>query len=62
MVGKQQKTPSRRTQQPRIVEIPAQKMAVVTTTGDPNVVAEQAFPALFGAFFVPPQFDMGNLG
>ncbi|MEW6034096.1 MAG: GyrI-like domain-containing protein [Chloroflexota bacterium] len=37
--------------EPEIVEMPSQKMAVVKTVGDPNVVAEQAFPALFGSVY-----------
>jgi hypothetical protein len=36
---------------PKIIEMPAQKMAVVTTVGDPNVVAQQAIPALYGAAY-----------
>ena len=38
-------------QTPRIVEMPSQTMAVVTSKGDPNVVGEQVFPALYGAVF-----------
>ena len=36
---------------PVIWEMPTQVMAVVVTHGDPNIVAEQALPALFGAVF-----------
>lgn len=36
---------------PVIVEKPAQTMAVVTSKGDPNVVGEQVFPALYGAVY-----------
>ena len=36
---------------PQIVEMPSQKMAVVYTKGDPNVVAQQAIPALYGSVF-----------
>ena len=36
---------------PQIVEMPAQKMAVVTTKGDPNVVGQQAISALYGAAY-----------
>jgi hypothetical protein len=36
---------------PEIVEMPSQKMAVVYTRGDPNVVGQQAFPALYGAVY-----------
>lgn len=38
-------------QKPALVEMPAQKMAVVRSLGDPSVVAEQVFPALYGAVF-----------
>lgn len=37
--------------EPRISEKPAQTMAVVVSKGDPNVVGEQVFPALYGAVF-----------
>jgi hypothetical protein len=36
---------------PVIVEKPAQTMAVVVSKGDPNVVGEQVFPALYGAVY-----------
>ena len=36
---------------PRIIEMPPRKMAVVTTRGDPNVVGQTVFPALFGAVY-----------
>ena len=38
-------------QKPSLVEMPAQKMAVVRSVGDPNEVGAQVFPALFGAVF-----------
>ncbi|HEY3318084.1 MAG TPA: helix-turn-helix transcriptional regulator [Coriobacteriia bacterium] len=36
---------------PQIVELPARTMAVVKTTGDPNEVGRQVFPALYGAVY-----------
>ncbi len=36
---------------PQIIEMPSRKMAVVYTTGDPNVTAQQAMPALYGSVF-----------
>jgi hypothetical protein len=38
-------------QKPSLVEMPAERMAVVRSVGDPNVVGAQVFPALFGAVF-----------
>jgi hypothetical protein len=38
-------------QKPALVEMPAQRMAVVRSLGDPNEVGAQVFPALFGAVF-----------
>jgi hypothetical protein len=38
-------------QKPSLVEMPAEKMAVVRSVGDPNEVGAQVFPALFGAVF-----------
>lgn len=38
-------------QSPRIYEKPAKRMAVVTSKGDPNVVGETIFPALYGSVF-----------
>lgn len=32
-----------------IVEMPSQKMAVVTTIGEPSVEGEKVMPALYGA-------------
>jgi hypothetical protein len=36
---------------PQIIEMPARKMAVVRTKGDPNVVGEQALSALYGSVY-----------
>src|SRR5919199_1669464 len=38
-------------QEPRIVEMPRQKMAVVYTQGDPNVVGPTVLPALYRAVY-----------
>ncbi len=38
-------------QKPAIVEMPAQKTAVVRSLGDPNEVGPDVFPALFGALY-----------
>jgi hypothetical protein len=38
-------------QKPALVDMPAQRMAVVRSVGDPNDVGAQVFPALFGAVF-----------
>lgn len=43
--------------EPRIVDMPDQRMAVVRTTGDPNTVASQAVGALFGAVYTL-KFDL----
>jgi len=43
--------PTRKATDPVILEMPAQQMAVVTSTGDPNVVAAEAMPALYGAVY-----------
>jgi hypothetical protein len=37
--------------QPEIITLPAQRMAVVRTLGDPNVVGKEALPALYGAVY-----------
>lgn len=37
--------------EPQILEMPAQKMAVVQTKGDPNQVGASVFPALYGAVY-----------
>jgi hypothetical protein len=36
---------------PKIVKLPKQKMAVVVSHGDPNVVGAKVFPALYGAVY-----------
>lgn len=36
---------------PQIIELPSQKVAVVCTLGDPNVVFSQYMPALYGSVF-----------
>jgi hypothetical protein len=38
-------------QKPSLVEMPPQKVAVVRSVGDPNVVGAQVFPALFGSVY-----------
>lgn len=37
--------------EPELTELPDRKVAVVTSVGDPNVVGEQVFPALYGAVY-----------
>lgn len=37
--------------EPEIVELPDRKVAVVTSIGSPDVVADQVFPALYGAVY-----------
>ncbi len=53
---------------PRITNMPSQKMLVAESKGDPNVVAQAAFSKLFGAFFrlpgarmAPPRARWPNL-
>ncbi|MBI4202631.1 MAG: GyrI-like domain-containing protein [Chloroflexi bacterium] len=48
IAGPRKKT--RRTE-PQFQEMPPQKMAVVCTKGDPNLVAAGVFPALYGAVY-----------
>lgn len=48
-------------EEPRIVEMPSQKMAVVYTEGDPNEVAAQAMPALYGSVY-KLKFDLKKKG
>jgi hypothetical protein len=36
---------------PQIIKMPSQKMAVVRTGGDPNVVASKVLPALYGSVY-----------
>jgi hypothetical protein len=38
-------------QQPRLIKMPSQTVAVVVSKGDPNMVGEQVFPALYGSVF-----------
>jgi hypothetical protein len=40
-----------KSQKPRIVDKPSQTVAVVTSKGDPNVVGERVFKALFGSVY-----------
>lgn len=40
-----------KTLEPKIIEMPAQSMAVVMSKGDPNIVGEQVFPALYGSVY-----------
>ncbi len=40
-----------RPQQPQLLEMPSQKMAVVYSKGDPNLVGTGIFPALYGAVY-----------
>ncbi len=44
--------------EPRIAQIPAQKMLVVESKGDPNTSAQQAFGLLFKVFFSIPGVRM----
>lgn len=37
--------------EPRLSEMPSQRMAVVTTMGDPNEVGQEALQALFGSVY-----------
>jgi len=46
---------------PELIEMPSQKMAVVTSKGDPNVVGEQVFPALYGSVYTL-KFDLKKRG
>ncbi len=46
---------------PDIVEMPARTMAVVRTLGDPNIVGERVFKALFGAAYTL-KFDLRKRG
>lgn len=38
-------------EQPQLLEMPPQKMAVVYTKGNPNLVGEHVFPALYGTVY-----------
>ena len=46
---------------PEIIQMPAQKVATVTSKGDPNVVGEQVFPALYGSVYTL-RFDRKKKG
>lgn len=46
---------------PEIVEMPSRKMAVVVSKGDPNVVGEKVFPAMYGSLFTL-KFDRKKAG
>lgn len=46
---------------PEIVEMPARRVATVTTKGDPNVVGESVFPPLYGSVFTL-KFDLKKKG
>lgn len=46
---------------PEIAELPARKMATVTSKGDPNVVGEQIFKPLYGAVYTL-KFDLKKRG
>jgi len=46
---------------PKIIEMPAQKMAVVITRGDPNLVSQSAMKALYGAVY-KTKFDLKKAG
>ena len=41
----------KRTADPRIIEMPSQRVAVVNALGDPNEVFPQYLPALYGAVY-----------
>lgn len=46
---------------PEIIEMPARKVATVTSKGDPNVVGEQVFKPLYGAVYTL-KFDLKKRG
>lgn len=46
---------------PEIVELPARKVATITSKGDPNVVGEQVFKPLYGAVYTL-KFDLKKRG
>lgn len=48
-------------QEPRIVEMSSQKMAVVYSKGDPNEVGAQVMPALYGSVYTL-KFDLKKKG
>lgn len=45
------RTRTRALTEPRIIEMPSERMAVVETVGDPNLVGKDAIPALYGAVY-----------
>lgn len=47
--------------QPEVTDMPARKMATVTSRGDPNVVGETVFPALYGSVYAL-KFDLKKQG
>ncbi|MGA2585738.1 MAG: GyrI-like domain-containing protein [Candidatus Aminicenantales bacterium] len=53
-VGAQDRTPSASSNEPQMKTMPAQKMLVVESKGDPNVAAMNAFSILFKTFFSIP--------
>ena len=56
-------TPQKSTakKEPQILKIPSQKMAVVYTKGDPNRVAAEFLPALYGSVY-KLKFDLKKKG
>lgn len=46
---------------PEIAQLPARKMATITTKGDPSVVGEAAFGALYGSVYTL-KFDLKKKG
>jgi len=48
-------------QEPQIIEMPAQNMAVVYSKGDPNEVGAQVMPALYGSVY-KLKFDLKKRG
>jgi len=60
--GNKPKQSSTSEQKPQILDMPNQKMAVVYTKGDPNVVGAQAIPALYGSVSeLIPQLKMKGI-
>jgi len=55
------KPPAASKQEPQLIEMPSQQMAVVRTKGDPNTVGEQAIPALYGSVYTL-KFDLKKRG
>ena len=48
-------------QDPQIIDMPSQNMAVVYSKGDPNEVGPQVMPALFGSVYTL-KFDLKKKG